>query len=530
MTNANLHRFSLLIPVIGSLIFSATAAGAVEIRSCATESNVSAVVAEKLDSVLSAAADQDGPLSAAFGAAPGAVLTVEGPDWRYARAAGVSDPETGALVSCEVPFEVGSNTKMMTAATILQLQEEGALSLDDPLSAYLPDFAARLPNGDVITLRQLANHTSGVFSYTDNAPDGAPGIMDGDISDPDALRRGYEMAELVEFAIEHGEPSFLPGAQGQWSYSNTGYILLGLVIESIEGQPIADVFAKRIFDPLEMNDTVYWTDVPSPELGLPRAFVAIPFDVETTDWNLSQGAAAGAVISTEEDMHVFIRALLAGDLFTDPQTLAVMQDAVATGSPGIPAYGIGLMEKASGAWGHGGQTLGFESEVSFIPEHNTSIVGWGTSSQNIMAVGFTAVSQALVRAGELPNPAIAAAAALREDLVGVDWQLTTIFETQSGEQTSIDADRYSITFLEPGDFQARADCNRLLGSWSLENQELAIEPGPVTRAACPPDSRSEAFIGWLSEATSLQIDGADGLIMTSGSGETLTLMQFEAAQ
>lgn len=512
------------------LVVATTPASAVEILTCAVDSGVPAGVAEQLDGVLSAAADTEGPLSAVFGAAPGAVLTLVAPDWHYARAAGVADPDTGAPVTCAMPFQVGSNTKMMTATVLLQLQEEGALSLDDPLSAHLPEIAAALPNGADISLRQLANHTAGVFSYTDNAPDGAPGIMEGDLTDPEALRRGYSMAELAEFAIEHGEPGFAPGADGQWSYSNTGYILLGLVIEALEDRPIAEAFETRIFAPLGMAETVYATGVPTPEMGLPRAFAALPFDVETTDWNLSQGAAAGAVISTAADMHVFIRALLNGDLFTSADTLAAMMDAVPTGTPGLPAYGIGLAEKLPGVWGHGGQTLGFESEVVLFAESGISAVGWGTSSQNIMAVGASAISQALVSSGAIPDPAAISPDALRAGLVGSDWRLATVFEVATQAQSDMDPERYAITFRNDGDFSAQADCNRLLGGWSVEDTSLFLTPGPATLAACPPDSRSDDFITWLTEVTSAQLGRDGGLILTSGGGDDLTLMQFEPAE
>jgi D-alanyl-D-alanine carboxypeptidase len=506
-----------------------TAAQAVEISACSGDKNVPAAVAEVLDGVLSTAVDTEGPLSAAFGAAPGAVLSLQSPDWTYDRAAGVADPENGTPISCDMAFQIGSNTKMMTATVILQLQEEGALSLDDRLALHLPEIAQDLPNGDVITLRQLANHTAGVFSYTDNAPDGAPGIMEGDIADPDALRRGFTMTELVEFAIAHGEPSFPPGAEGQWAYSNTGYILLGLIIERLEARPIADVFKARIFDPLGMEDTLYWSDVPSQELGLPRAYLAVPFDVETTDWNMSQAGAAGAVVSTAHDMHVFIQALLSDALFTAPDTIDVMQDTVVTGSPGIPAYGIGLAEKAPGVWGHGGQTLGFQSEVVQFSEQGISLVGWGTSSQNIMGLGVVAVSQALVKGGVLPDPARAASAALRERLVDTEWRLISVAGSETGEQ-AMEPDRYSITFVEPGDFAAQADCNRQLGGWSLERLTLTITPGPMTKAACPPKSRSDDYVGWLANATSAQIDDAGRLILTSDDNGTFTLLQFEAVE
>ena len=133
------------------LMLFATSAYAVDITNCPTDAAVPMHVAEALDGVLTAAVDTDGPLSAAFGAAPGAVLSLQAPDWTYARAAGVADPETGQPIPCDMVFQIGSNTKMMTAAVILQLQEEGALSLDDRLAVHLPEIAAGLPNGDVIT-------------------------------------------------------------------------------------------------------------------------------------------------------------------------------------------------------------------------------------------------------------------------------------------------------------------------------------------------------------------------------------------
>lgn len=98
-----------------------------------------------------------------LGAAPGAVLSVRGPGWRYDKAAGLADPAAATPMDCAMPYEIGSNTKMMTAVVLLQLQEEGKLSLDDRLSRHLPEIAARLPNGEAMTLRQLAQHTAGLF-------------------------------------------------------------------------------------------------------------------------------------------------------------------------------------------------------------------------------------------------------------------------------------------------------------------------------------------------------------------------------
>ncbi|MCC1480778.1 serine hydrolase domain-containing protein [Roseibaca sp. Y0-43] len=137
---------------------------------CAEGTTAPAPLAKALDGFLVSLVDPDAPLSSLRGYGSAAVLSVIGPDWRYVRATGVAAPGSDEPISCETPFQVGSATKMMTATVLLQLHEEGALSIDDLLSTHLAETASALPNGDVITLRQLANHTAGVFSYTDNAP------------------------------------------------------------------------------------------------------------------------------------------------------------------------------------------------------------------------------------------------------------------------------------------------------------------------------------------------------------------------
>ncbi len=516
--------------MIAGLVLCAAQAGAQVIVSCEAEHSVPSNVAAELDTVLTNMVNPESGLASIVGYAPGGVLSVRGGDWRYARAAGTADSDQNTPMSCDTPFQIGSNTKMITAAVLMQLQEEGALALDDPLSRHLPEFAEALPNGDVITLRQLANHTAGVFSYTDNAPDGTPGIMEGDLADPDALRRGYTMEELVAFAAEHGQPTFSPGADGQWAYSNTGYILLGLVIERIEGRPLGHSFDARIFEPLGLKDTSYVDGVPSPQLRLPRAYFAAPFDIETTDWNMSQGAAAGAVVSTVDDMHVFIEALLAGDLFASETSLTEMQEAVATGSMTILNYGIGLAEKAEGVWGHGGQTLGFESDIAFFEEPGLSMVGWASSANNIMTIGVGAVSGALVNAGVLPDPSVALDAELRDKMTDSEWQLVSI-KTGGGDALQpANPEDYRIAFDAAGSFAAQADCNRVLGDWSLNKQELAILIGPTTRAACPPESLSESFIQLLAAASAAYVAEDGTLLVFATQGENSGQLLFRPNQ
>lgn len=370
---------------------------------CAEESTAPAEVADALDTLLVAMVNPENDRAAIDGYAPGGVLSVAAPTWRYIRSIGTTAADVGDPIDCTMPYQVGSATKMMTAAVLLQLHEERALSVDDRLSEHLPDLAASLPNGSDITLRQLANHTSGVFSYTDNAPDGALGLMEGGISDAAMLRSRYAPAELIDFAVEHGRSSFVSGTQGAWSYSNSGYVIMGQIIERVAKKPLESVFEERIFGPLGMHDSFLWGDIPRAHFGLPRSFLAPPFDVETTEWNMSQGWAAGAVISTVNDMTVFIAALVEGRLFEDRQTLDIMRQTVPTPSPLMPAYGLGLGDKTAGFWGHAGQTLGFSSDTGYEPEHNIAVVTWTNSAYNPSQRGVFDVSTKLRITGILPE-------------------------------------------------------------------------------------------------------------------------------
>ncbi len=361
---------------------------------CKTYTSAPPAVEEALDQVLLQVLDSP------FGSAPGAVVSVRRSEWRYVASAGFADPDAMTPMDCASPFQIGSNTKMMTAVVLLQLFEEGLLELDDPLSKHLPEIASRLPNGDAITLRQLALHTSGVFSYTDNAPDGTPGLMEGGVSDRDVMRRPTTPSEMIDFVIEHGEPNFAPGSHGSWSYSNTGYVLLGMVIEKLEARALSKSYENRIFGPLGMDRTYLWNGIPRPSFGLPRAYLT-GTEYETSDWNMSQGWAAGGVISTVDDIHVFIEALVRGELFQSPDTLATMQETVPTTNPALLGYGLGLALKGKDLWGHGGQTLRYVSDIA--ASEDLSLLAFGTSSSNVIALGIAVISNALQSAGALPQ-------------------------------------------------------------------------------------------------------------------------------
>jgi amidase len=362
----------------------------------------------------------------ALGPAPGAVIRLDAPGLNFLEAAGLASVEDGTPMEADVPFEIGSNTKMFTAVMLMQLDEEGVLSLDDPLSKWLPEWAEKIPNGDQMTLHQLANHTSGIWDYADD-------ILGAAAKDEDAMRRAYTPEELVQYTIDNGTPDFAPGEEGQWNYSNTGYILLGLVLEAATRQEYTNLLQERILDPLEMTETSFPNDVPEPG-SIVDGYTAYPDGKNATQWNLSQAWTAGGVISTAADMTTFLQALANGQLFQDPQTLLKMADFVEydviTQKIGVKGYGIGLLEFVDGVWGHGGQTLGFESALMFVPGTEITLAG-------------------LTNAGIGPLQSLYSLAPLLQQIAGVEQAATPGAESASAGETATEASAAASEFPRP---------------------------------------------------------------------------------
>lgn len=337
-------------------------------------------VEELMDASLEKLVYQEGdPVNLAFGKAPGAVVLIQSPQGSMVKAAGLADIEGNKPLAAFDRLEIGSNTKMFTGVLLAQLQEEGSLSLDDPLSRWLPDLVKSIPNGEAITLRHLATHTSGIPDYGD-------AVIGAGAADSEALRSGYTPQELVLIATESAPPDFAPGEPGQWKYSNTGYILLGMVLESASGRSYGDLLQQRIFSPLGMSNSELLEGVPYPDSIVDGYFV-FPYDIETTEWNGTQGWAAGGIISTAADMAKFAQALMTGALFDDPATLNVMTDFIevseneAVGTVGGTGYGTGLIEFAPGLWGHRGQTVGFTSIIAMDPAKEFVFVALTNSAE-----------------------------------------------------------------------------------------------------------------------------------------------------
>ncbi|MFE4615361.1 serine hydrolase domain-containing protein [Streptomyces sp. NPDC056747] len=274
-------------------------------------------------------------------------------------------------------YRVGSITKTFVATVLLQLQAEGRIDLDDPVEKWLPGVVrGNGHDGRKITVRQLLNHTSGVYSVTSD-----PGFQEK-IFGPGFLEHRYDRwtpKQLVDIAMTHA-PDFAPGTA--WNYSNTNYVLAGMVIEKVTGRPYGKAVENRIIKPLKLRATsVPGTDVRMPKPSSP-AYSTLSADPNAKVHDVSRlsptlAYAAGEMISDSNDLQTFYRALLKGKLLPKAE-LREMTTTVPI-SPELPGagYGLGLMKQKLSCgkeiWGHGGGIHGSSSDAQATRDGNHSI-------------------------------------------------------------------------------------------------------------------------------------------------------------
>jgi D-alanyl-D-alanine carboxypeptidase len=291
---------------------------------------------------------------------PGAIVGIWGPDGTYVRAFGVADKATRAPMKTDFYSRIGSVTKTFTVTAVLQLADQGKLGLDDPIAEFVPD----VPLGNKITLRQLARMQSGLFNYTNS-----PEFQQAMFADP---RRPFTPRELLNFAL--AQPNQFPPGE-RLEYCNTNTVLLGLVVQKVSGQPLHSYIQDHILTPLGMSHTSFPTTnaFPDPHAQGYTVQTADGKEATATDWDPSWAWAAGAMISTLDDMRIWAPALATGKLLT-PQMQAQRLQTV--GSPGMPpqdGYGLGIFNL--GGWiGHNGSLPGYQTVVVYLPEKQTSLV------------------------------------------------------------------------------------------------------------------------------------------------------------
>ncbi|MFE1444027.1 serine hydrolase domain-containing protein [Streptomyces sp. NPDC058739] len=276
----------------------------------------------------------------------------------YVRATGVADTVTRAPMTTDVFVRIGSETKTFTVTALLKLVDQGRIGLDDPIS----DYVDHVPNGENITLRQLAEMRSGLFPYTDD-----PDFQHDLLSDP---QREFTPHEVLAYGFKH-DNTFDPGTQFQ--YSNTNLVLLGLVVEKVSGRSLVDFIEQRVLRPARLRHTVFPVDAAIPEPH-PRGYTNQTLTGEVadaTDWNPSWAWAAGAMISDLHDLHRWARIVATGTLLS-PQTQAERLRMLPTGHPGT-SYGLGIFD--SGGWiGHNGSIPGYETVTVYLPSRKATLV------------------------------------------------------------------------------------------------------------------------------------------------------------
>ncbi|MEU1427172.1 serine hydrolase domain-containing protein [Nocardia sp. NPDC005746] len=318
---------------------------------------------------------------------PGAQVVLEGPGGRQVVTAGAGDVATGVPYAEGAHFRIGSVTKTFVATVVLQLAAENKVDLDAPISRYLPGVVRGNGNdGDRISVRQLLQHMSGLADFAPEDPSNKLPQQLDQTSDGKAYR-DLAPADLVGIAMSM-PPQFEPGAR--FEYTNTNYVLLGMMIEKLTGRTLAVEIGSRILEPLALRDTYFPaagdTTIRDPHpLGYRKVDVNW---VDATDTEAAWAGAAGALISTGADLNRFFLALVAGKLLPAAQ-LTQMQQTVAMEQSGEMNYGLGLIrlrlpcgqdgKDMKDVWGHAGGIPGFSTLAIATPHGTAATLSVNTS-------------------------------------------------------------------------------------------------------------------------------------------------------
>ena len=278
-------------------------------------------------------------------------------------AVGKGSLETGQAPPMDGEVRVGSNTKTFVAVVVMQLVQEGKVGLDEPIETYLPGLIkGEGIDGSKITVRQLLQHTSGLPEYTDTTPGS------GDIFQ---VKDHYiPPRDLLGTAL--GKPAaFEPGTQ--WKYTNTNYIVLGMLVERVSQRPVGEQIDQRIVKKLGLSHTYF----PAPGDRSIKGTHPQGYHLngegkleDITEMDPAWGWAAGAMVSTPSELNTFFQAVFDGRLLTQ-SSIDEMKKGVDTDKAGV-VYGLGLIGRSLScggtAWGHGGDIAGYHTRGGVGPD------------------------------------------------------------------------------------------------------------------------------------------------------------------
>lgn len=295
------------------------------------------------------------------------VVMPDGLAWSGGSGSAHVDP--GLPATGDTPFVVGSITKTFVAALVMQLAEEGVLSLDDPLSRWLPDYRRH----NDATLRQLLAHTSGIYNYFEH-----PAYNRRVFADPEPDWTPQEI--LTEF----GAPPYFEAGSG-YHYSNTGFVLLGLVIEEATGNSLEEELQARLFEPLGLEDTYFGGGTDTAPATSAHGYLVgrngVRLISDGTSYRPTRSAAtvawaAGAIVASAPDLATWARALYDGDEVVAAEYVAQMTDFAANPYSGLE-YGLGTRTRILNGHrmvGHTGSLRGFAAAMWHFPDLDVTVV------------------------------------------------------------------------------------------------------------------------------------------------------------
>ena len=307
---------------------------------------------------------------------PGATLLIADSNGIWTGSAGYADLQNNIKMQpCHI-LKPGSVTKMLIGNLLWQLQEEGKLNIKDLISNYIPNVAENITNGDQITIKMLVNHTSGIYTIARD--------LNYNLAVVNDFTRGWNSEDIIQY-FSNKPATNLPGEK--YNYSNTNTLISELIIESITGEPLETTLAEKIFNPLGMNNTVYYDYSEEFPLGnLAQGYVDFHNDggkiQNISDLNPGSGNGYTGLYSNAEDMYLFSKALFIDNTLISENSLNEILDSFFYSESGNSASSSGAIQREDieffgdsiTAYGHGGGDIGYAANVTFIENTNTIIV------------------------------------------------------------------------------------------------------------------------------------------------------------
>lgn len=330
---------------------------------------------------------------------PGISLLIRDQEGEWSGAAGMADLQAGiALETCHIS-KVASVTKLFVGVLVMQLVEDGFFTLDDPVAKWLSSKTLKkIANADQVTIRQLLNHTSGIYDLIDD-----DAFYLAILNHPS---KKWTPDELLKY-VRGDDAVFPPGTDVE--YSNTNFLLTAMIIDAATGESHADLLRKRILDPLKLSDTYYhWHE------GLPSNVAQGYFDLynngtilEMSNFNTGSGNGYGGLYSTVYDMRTFIEALLRDQTLLPANRLQEMLEITSEDLSSGEAYGVTIrkdfLERSTDEFGlgHRGRDLAYSADLFYFPNYDVTLsymVNYGTDAKSELRDVFFEFRNAIVDA------------------------------------------------------------------------------------------------------------------------------------